>query len=75
MPPFGESKVTRLLKNSLGGNAFTVLVVNLSPSTKDYGETLTSLEYAKWAKRIHNKISQNAEDAVAYGCGRPENSV
>jgi len=33
--PFGESKLTRLLKNSLGGNAFTVLVVNVSPSTKD----------------------------------------
>ena len=62
--PFGESKLTRLLKTSLGGNAFTVLVVNLSPSAKDYGETLSSLEYAKRAKRIQNKFVQNAEDIV-----------
>jgi len=64
--PFGESKLTRLLKNSLGGNAFTVLVVNLSPSAKDYGETLSSLEYAKRAKRIQNKISQNAKDIMLH---------
>ena len=50
------------MKNSLGGNTFTVLVVNLSPSAKDHRETLSSLEYAKRAKRIQNTISQNAGD-------------
>ena len=60
--PIRESTLTRLLENSLGGNAFTVLMVNLSPSPSDYGETLNSLGYAKRAKRIQNTVVQNADD-------------
>jgi len=64
--PFRESTLTRLLENSLGGNAFTVLMVNLSPSPEDYGETLGALEYAKRAKRIQNKIVQNVGDVGTH---------
>jgi hypothetical protein len=67
--PFRESTLTRLLENSLGGNAFTVLMVNLSPSPEDYGETLGSLEYAKRAKRIQNKVFQNVGDVHAGSSG------
>jgi len=62
--PFRESKLTRLLHDSLGGNAFTVLIVNLSPSPTDYSETLNTLEYARSAKMIQNKVVQNAEDIL-----------
>jgi len=69
--PFRESTLTRLLENSLGGNAFTVLMVNLSPSPDDYGETLGSLEYAKRAKRIQNTVVQNAGDVQADSSDAP----
>jgi len=54
--PFRESKLTRLLADSLGGNAFTVLVANLSPSPSDYSETQLTLNYARQAKKIHNTV-------------------
>ena len=62
--PFRESKLTQLLEESLHGNTFTTMVVTVSPSPTDYGETLNSLEYAGAAKRIRNKVTQNAEDVM-----------
>ena len=62
--PFRESKLTRLLYNTLGGNSYMVLVVNLSPSPEDWSETLSTLEYAQRAKKIKNKAVQNAEQVL-----------
>jgi len=62
IPPFRESNLTHFLKNSLEGNTFTVMIVNVNPSPKDYGETLNSLGFALAANRIHNTISQNAKE-------------
>lgn len=61
--PYRESKLTRLLKDSLGGNSKTLLVACLHPGTDSLyiRETLNTLRYASRAKRIKNspKINQN----------------
>ena len=44
--PYRDSKVTRLLKDSLGGNARTLMITCLSPCAADFGENLNSLKYA-----------------------------
>merc|ERR1711990_141251 len=53
--PYRDSKLTRLLQDSLGGNAKTVMVANIGPSKFNYDETLTTLRYANRAKNIKNK--------------------
>ncbi|XP_031568162.1 kinesin-like protein KIF27 isoform X4 [Actinia tenebrosa] len=53
--PYRDSKVTRLLKDSLGGNARTVMITCLSPAEQDFGENLNSLKYATRARNIRNK--------------------
>ena len=45
--PYRDSKITRILKDSLGGNAQTVMIACLSPSNKNFAENLNSLKYAK----------------------------
>ena len=57
--PYRESKLTRLLKDSLGGNFKTTLIVTLSPHVCNYEETLSSLNFAKRAKKIKNKVKIN----------------
>ena len=44
--PYRDSKVTRLLKDSLGGNARTLMITCLSPCAADFAENLNSLKYA-----------------------------
>jgi len=50
--PFRDSKLTRLLKDSLGGNCLTVMIANVSPSAVQFEETLNTLKYANRAKNI-----------------------
>ena len=50
--PYRDSKLTRLLKFSLGGNCKTVMIVCVSPSSQHYDETLNTLKYADRAKEI-----------------------
>lgn len=57
--PYRDSKLTRLLKDSLGGNSRTVMITNISPSTRDYEETVNSLKYAIRAKAIKNHAIKN----------------
>ncbi|KAK3522416.1 hypothetical protein QTP86_010322 [Hemibagrus guttatus] len=52
--PYRDSKLTRLLRDSLGGNAKTVMVATLGPASLNYEETLTTLRYANRAKNIKN---------------------
>ena len=44
--PYRDSKLTRLLQDSLGGNAKTVMVANIGPAAYNYEESLTTLRYA-----------------------------
>ncbi|CAE7255704.1 kif19 [Symbiodinium necroappetens] len=57
--PYRDSKLTRLLKDSLGGNCRTVMVANISPSHLSYEDTLNTLKYANRAKHIRVRAKQN----------------
>mgnify|MGYP002137369909 CR=1 FL=1 len=57
--PYRDSKLTRLLKDSLGGNSRTSMITNISTSMRDYEETLNSLKYAIRAKAIKNSAVKN----------------
>lgn len=54
-----DSKLTRLLKDSLGGNCKTVMIVNVSPSSSQFEETINTLKYANRAKNIKTKAITN----------------
>lgn len=57
--PYRDSKLTRLLKFSLGGNCKTVMIVCISPLSQHYDETLNTLKYANRAKEIKTKLIRN----------------
>jgi kinesin family member 18/19 len=57
--PYRASKLTRLLKDSLGGNSRTIMIANISPSAGSYEDTLNTLKYASRAKRIKVQASKN----------------
>ncbi|KAK0399620.1 hypothetical protein QR680_003139 [Steinernema hermaphroditum] len=59
--PYRDSKLTRLLQDSLGGNSQTLMVACISPSDGDLAETLNTLRYANRAKNITNKVSANQD--------------
>lgn len=54
--PYRDSKLTRLLKDSLGGNCKTVMIANVSPSTSSYEDTYNTLKYATRARSIKSKV-------------------
>ena len=60
--PYRDSKLTRLLKDSLGGNILTVMLVCVSPSNESYEESISSLNYAARAKKIKKKVYQNKKE-------------
>ena len=55
--PYRDSKLTRLLQDSLGGNSQTLMVACVSPADRDFMETLNTLKYANRAKNIKNKVT------------------
>lgn len=57
--PYRESKLTRLLQESLGGRTKTSIIATISPGHKDLEETLSTLEYAHRAKNIQNRPEVN----------------
>lgn len=64
--PYRDSKLTRLLQDSLGGNTKTVMVANMGPADWNYDESLSTLRYANRAKNITNKprINEDPKDAM-----------
>mmetsp|Transcript_30218 Transcript_30218/g.77019 ORF Transcript_30218/g.77019 Transcript_30218/m.77019 type:complete len:778 (-) Transcript_30218:440-2773(-) len=64
--PYRDSKLTRLLQDSLGGNTKTVMVANMGPADWNYDESLSTLRYANRAKNIKNKprINEDPKDAM-----------
>lgn len=59
--PYRDSKLTRILQESLGGNSRTTLIINCSPSSYNAEETLSTLRFGVRAKAIKNKAKINAE--------------
>src|SRR3984885_320812 len=59
--PYRDSKLTRILQESLGGNSRTTLIINCSPSSYNDAETLSTLRFGMRAKTIKNKAKINAE--------------
>ncbi|CAD7080608.1 unnamed protein product [Hermetia illucens] len=59
--PYRNSKLTRLLQDSLGGNSKTVMCASISPSDSNYVETISTLRYAGRAKNIQNRTHVNEE--------------
>ena len=57
--PYRDSKLTRLLQDSLGGNSHTLMLACVSPSSLDYTETLNTLKYANRARNIQNRVQVN----------------
>ena len=64
--PYRDSKLTRLLQDSLGGNTKTIMIAALSPADYNYDETLSTLRYAARAGCIKNKpkINEDPKDAM-----------
>ncbi|KAI1479909.1 kinesin-domain-containing protein [Daldinia eschscholtzii] len=59
--PYRDSKLTRILQESLGGNSRTTLIINCSPSSYNDAETLSTMRFGMRAKSIKNKAKVNAE--------------
>ncbi|XP_011636104.1 kinesin-like protein KIF18A [Pogonomyrmex barbatus] len=57
--PYRDSKLTRLLKDSLGGNCHTVMIANIAPSSLTYEDTYNTLRYANRAKKIKSNAKKN----------------
>ncbi|XP_072263384.1 kinesin-like protein KIF3C isoform X2 [Pyxicephalus adspersus] len=64
--PYRDSKLTRLLQDSLGGNAKTIMVATLGPASHHFDETLSTLRFANRAKNIKNKpkINEDPKDTL-----------
>ena len=56
---YRDSKLTYFLKDSLGGNSKTCIIINISPSYDNYNETLSSLNFSQRANKIKNKAVIN----------------
>jgi kinesin family protein 4/21/27 len=63
--PYRESKLTRLLQDSLGGNSHTVMIACASPADSNMEETLNTLRYADRARKIKNKPIVNIDPQLA----------
>ncbi|KAJ1980549.1 hypothetical protein H4R34_002420 [Dimargaris verticillata] len=73
--PYRDSKLTRLLQDSLGGNSQTLMLACISPSELNMAETISTLHYANRARNIKNRVEVNfdrSESAVDVNMLRME---
>jgi kinesin family member 15 len=70
---YRDSRLTFLLKDSLGGNSKTTIVATVSPADKNYGETLSTLKFANRAKMIKNNAVINEDSMGSVGSLQNEN--
>ena len=63
--PYRDSKLTRMLQDSLGGNSKTVMIACVSPADSNFEETINTLKYANRAKNIKNKAVVNVSSSNA----------
>merc|ERR1719382_1925538 len=62
--PYRDSKLTRLLQDSLGGNSHTLMIACVSPADTNVEETVSTLRYADRARKIKNKpVVNKGKDA------------
>ena len=59
--PYRDSKLTRILEDSLGGNCKTTMMAMISPSNDAFSESLSTLKFATRAKKIRNKARINED--------------
>ena len=64
--PYRDSKLTRLLKDSLGGNCRTVMIASISPSHRQFEETVNTLKYANRAKNLKTQVARNVMSVSAH---------
>lgn len=69
---YRDSKLTFLLRDSLGGNSKTMLVAALSPADQNFGETLSTLKFAQRAKMIKNQAVKNEDTSGSFDALRKE---
>ncbi|QDZ25826.1 kinesin [Chloropicon primus] len=62
--PYRDSKLTRILRDALGGNSKTVMIACVSPCTLDCDESVNTLRYAQRARSITNVVTKDALDAL-----------
>lgn len=60
--PYRDSKLTRLLQDSLGGNAHTLMIACVSPAEWNANETINTLKYANRARNIKNRVTLNEKE-------------
>jgi len=60
--PYRDSKLTRLLKDSLGGNISTIMIACVGPSISTFEETINTLKYASRARKIQKTVIKNIND-------------
>uniref|UniRef100_A0A665XCW2 Chromosome-associated kinesin KIF4-like n=1 Tax=Echeneis naucrates TaxID=173247 RepID=A0A665XCW2_ECHNA len=63
--PYRDSKLTRLLQDSLGGNSHTLMIACVSPADSNMEETINTLRYADRARKIKNKPIVNVDPRAA----------
>jgi hypothetical protein len=59
--PYRDSKLTRILQDSLGGNSRTTVIACVSPAEDSYEESLNTIKYASRARNIKNKAVVNRD--------------
>jgi len=64
--PFRDSKLTRLLKDSLGGNCRTVMIANISPCSSHFEDTQNTLKYANRTKDLKTKVTKNENEIANH---------
>jgi hypothetical protein len=62
--PYRDSKLTRLLQDSLGGRSYGVMIANISPSVNHYQDTFNTLNFASKSRQIINKPVVNTVDGM-----------
>jgi hypothetical protein len=67
--PYRESKLTRFLQDSLGGNSRTLMLACISPAEINLHETLSTLQYASRARAVNNKVVANISTGLALESG------
>jgi len=65
--PYRSNKLTRLLQDSLGGNARTMMIACVSPADSSMEETLNTLKYTSSARNIKNKVVANRDEQSSVG--------
>ena len=66
--PYRDSKLTRLLQDSLGGNCKTVMIAAVSPSSVTLEDTYNTLKYADRAKNIKSNVRSLANNGIFIEC-------